>query len=366
MTKLYILPIEPLDTRYTKQWYSEIPKMYEEEFKKHNLSSEIIQVDGDHSKLTGNVTPGAFLNFKETNIWKSTQFANLLEHNINDGDVILYTDAWNTTILQLKYILSLQNINAKIMGIWHAGSYDPQDFLGRIIGDAPWVRNTEHALFESLDLNVFATKFHAELFQKTFNVSNNKILVSGLPMRYLPKSLIADLDDDSFIDGIKKNQIVFPHRLAPEKQVDIFKDLARSMPDFNFIICQEKKLSMVEYHRILAESILCFSANLQETFGIGQVEATYLNTIPFCPNRLSYSEMYLDDFLYPSEWTENYNSYLKNKDKIIKKLYDLTDTYKNDPNKILDLLSSQQMKLDSFILAQNMINSTIEFLKRKG
>jgi hypothetical protein len=374
MRKLYIMCLEPINTRYTGEWYEKLPVLFKESFEKNKIKAEVIQIDGDHSKLTGTVTPGAFLNFKETNIWKCTQFVNLLEYNIKDGDVILYTDAWNTTILQLKYILSLKKINAKIMGIWHAGSYDPQDFLGRLIGEATWVRDTERAIYDSLDSNVFATEFHSTLFMDNLlhlpgkakedfkHYCCNDILVSGLPFSYLPKNLIDDVDDKSFINGVKKNQIVFPHRIAPEKQPEIFRDLANSMPDFDFVVCQDKKLTKKEYHKIMAESILCFSANLQETFGIGQIEASYLNTIPLCPDRLSYNEMYLDEFKYPSDWTKDYESYLKNKDKIIKKIHDLTKTYRKHPLKMLESLQRQQNKLDSFISAQNMIDCTASFL----
>ena len=67
----------------------------------------------------------------------------------------LYTDAWNPTVLQLKYMAELLKVKIKIGGMWHAGSYDPQDFLARLIGNADWVRNTEQAMFD-----VFAHNFN--------------------------------------------------------------------------------------------------------------------------------------------------------------------------------------------------------------
>jgi len=38
-----------------------------------------------------------------------------------------------------------------------------------------------------------------------------------------------------YTNSTKENLILFPHRLAPEKQVDIFKDLAKEMPEYNWI-----------------------------------------------------------------------------------------------------------------------------------
>ena len=46
-------------------------------------------------------------------------------------------------------MLDLFQIDATIHALWHAGSYDPQDFLGRKIGDKPWVRHTDCLLYTS-------------------------------------------------------------------------------------------------------------------------------------------------------------------------------------------------------------------------
>jgi hypothetical protein len=109
----------------------------------------------------------------------------------------------------------------------------------------------------------------------------------------------------------KKNKIIFPHRLAPEKQVEIFKDLAASMPEYEWFIAQEYNLSKDEYHKHMAESKIMFSANLQETLGISAYEAALIGTFPIVPNRLSYTEMW--DETYPSCWTESWKTYQNNK-----------------------------------------------------
>ena len=60
-----------------------------------------------------------------------------------------------------------------------------------------------------------------------------------------------------------------------------------------------------------------FSANTQETLGISCYEGALVGASPMVPDRLSYSEMYGDSFLYPSEWTEDFESYKMNKDLLI-------------------------------------------------
>ena len=87
---------------------------------------------------------------------------------VSDGDYFLYTDAWNPTVIQLRYMAELLGVDIYVGGMWHAGSYDPQDFLGRLIGDKPWVRLAEQSMFECYDDNYFATEFHIEMFAKVF------------------------------------------------------------------------------------------------------------------------------------------------------------------------------------------------------
>ena len=54
----------------------------------------------------------------------------------------------------------------------------------------------------------------------------NKIFRVGWPMEYM-NNLLFDLGSEAN----KHDMIIFPHRLAPEKQVDIFKDLSNFNQD---------------------------------------------------------------------------------------------------------------------------------------
>ena len=255
------------------------------------------------------------------------------EGRIQDGDYFLYTDAWNPTVIQLRYMAELLGVNISIGGLWHAGSYDPQDFLGRLIGDKPWVRNAERSMFECYDQNFFATTFHIDLFLQTFKnkdnpkefrqVDEDKIVRAGWPMEYLATSL------DSYKGMPKENIILFPHRIAPEKQVDIFRDLETALPQYEFVVCQEKELSKNEYHNLLGKSKMVFSANLQETLGISWYEGALVGALPMIPDRLSYSEMAIDEFLYPSKWTESMEAYKLHKKEMMDKIVDYMENYKN-------------------------------------
>ena len=99
----------------------------------------------------------------------------------------------------------LLGVNIRIGGLWHAGSYDPHDFLGRLIGDKPWVRLAEESMFNTYDHNFFATQFHIEMFTRVFKnyTDNSTIKKVGWPMEYLESDLL------SYKNMEKKNIILF-------------------------------------------------------------------------------------------------------------------------------------------------------------
>ena len=348
---IWIFSIEPIETRYTKQWQEHIPKLFTK-----NLGDKfnVVQVDG--VQKNSQLTPGAFLNFSDTNYWKSSQLCNFLEHHNNGetttNDHILFTDAWNPTVIQIKYMKELLGFNWKLHGLFHAGSYDPEDFLGRLVGDAPWVRFAEKSFYTAYDHNYFATDFHIELFTKNLlgnhtatadfmkSSPTKKIVRSGWPMEYMQETLAP------YKSLKKRDLILFPHRLAPEKQVEIFRDLAKQLPQYEFIVCQETQLSKHEYHTLLGEAKIVFSANLQETLGISTcAEAPLLNSVPLAPDRLSYSEIFKNhrNFLYPSKWTLNWDMYQIHKAQLVEKVIFSMENYEKLLPVILDYNSTSYL-----------------------
>ena len=359
---IFIVDIEAVDTRYTKQWKEYLPKQLQ-----RSTNEEVIVISG--GEVPQATTPGAFLNFAGTNNYKSQQMLEIsrmfANGEITNGDYFIYTDAWNPTVIQLRYMAELLGVDIRIGGMWHAGSYDPQDFLGRLIGEKAWVRHAEKSMFWCYDHNYFATEFHLNMFAEnllkargmfgmtaaeTLKDANDNIVITGWPMEYMQETLAPYKNMD------KKDTIVFPHRLAPEKQLDIFKDLQTQLPEYEFIVCQEQQLTKEEYHNILGEAKIVFSANLQETLGISAYEGALVGAIPMMPDRLSYTEMYDDDFKYPSEWTESFDSYTKHKSKLIEKLKNYMQYHNNYHNQ----LNTESAKLTANFFSGTEMYKTIK------
>ena len=364
MSNVFLVDLESVDTRYTGQWKSHVPNLLRKAG--HN-----VQVISGPTDIPSATTPGAFLNFGGTNIYKASQVEQMgrlfCNGSVNAGDHFLFTDAWHPGIINLKYMSELLGIPVTTHGLWHAGSYDPQDFLGRLVGNKPWVRHSEKSFFHAFDHNYFATDFHIELFytnllndypaenpwfeeslEEILSGKDSRFVRTGWPMEYMENTL-------TMYKGMKKRDLIlFPHRIAPEKQVDIFRDLAAQLPQYEFVVCQDQQLTKNEYHNLLGESKIIFSANLQETLGISCYEGAVVDAIPMVPDRLSYTEMYYYNFKYPSIWTENWDRYLTNRQELC---YNIITTMQNYDKMIPTLHKQTEDLTNNFFSCSGLLKN---------
>jgi len=351
MSNVFLVDLEAVETRYTGQWKSHVPALLQK-------AGHHVNIISGPTDIPSATTPGAFLNFGGTNIYKARQVEQMgrlfCSGAVKPGDHFLFTDAWHPGIINLKYMSELLGIPVTTHGLWHAGSYDPQDFLGRLVGDKPWVRHAEKSFFHAFDHNYFATDFHIEMFclnllgvdtetARLRYIKENKIVRTGWPMEYMEDTL------DMYKRMPKRDLILFPHRIAPEKQVEIFRDLKEHLPQYEFVVCQDQQLTKNEYHNLLGEAKLVFSANLQETLGISWYEGALVDAIPMVPDRLSYSEMALDEFKYPSKWTEDFSTYQLFRPQVEKTIIDYMENYEK-------YLSSLNKQVDT--LKENFFSCT--------
>ena len=164
--KIWLVDLESVETRYTSEWKIHVPKI----LRKADLwnETELEVVDGSED-IPDATTPGAFLNFGGTNIYKSTQVEKIsrafTNGKIKSGDHIVFTDAWHPGVINIKYMSELLQIPVVMHGLWHAGSYDPADFLGRLVGNKPWCREK----YVRYDHNYYASTFH-DCSQRTFRL----------------------------------------------------------------------------------------------------------------------------------------------------------------------------------------------------
>jgi hypothetical protein len=320
---IYIIPIEPIDQRYTQQWYDNIPILLTRAGMENSRISKIVTINGDQPK-TG-TTAGAFLDFAVTNQYKASQTQRVAEMftegKIKAGDKFLVTDAWNFIITAIRYMSDLLDIPVEIHGIWHAGAYDPTDILGMKM-QKPWPWKQEIAWYYACDYNYYATDFHKNMFLTNLEIDTRRVghkaIRSGQPHDLIIAPLQAVRKDK------RDRTVIWPHRLNEDKQPEIIRDIATKMP---VTITQDLNLTKAEYYDKLGTASVVFSCSLHENLGISQMEGVLAGCIPVVPDRASYTEMYPDVFKYPTEWTSSWENYQNYRVRLIGLIADRIENY---------------------------------------
>ena len=300
---LWIVPIEPIESRYTKHWYEFIPKQIAQ-----NIDEFDVRVVEAVIPSSSN-TDGGFFNFADTIAFKSRQsemiasyFAN---NNVRANDVFLFLDYWNPTAHNVRYMSNLLDVPVSIVGVCHAGAWDPADLLGQKFTNKSWALNLEKSFDELYDLKIFATQFSKQLYEATFG-NNDSNKVTGFPMEYYDEILTPYWDLEN--QFTKEKIVVFPHRKSPEKNLNLFYELKKHLPEYEFIVAMDVCKTKDEYHNLLYRSSVCFSASLQETLGISMgIEALRCGCEVVVPRRLSYAEMHFHSYsFYPGYIANDY------------------------------------------------------------
>lgn len=318
MKTIYIVPIEPIDSRYTKQWYENIPKIIGDRITELKLDPfEVVTIAGEGANNA--TTTGAFLDFATTNYYKAAQvqaISELFMHGrVKAGDKFLVTDAWNFAVTAIRYMSDLLDIPVEIHGIWHAGHYDPTDILGMKMRK-DWPPHQERAWFHACDYNWYATNFHKNMFLSNLEIDRNhchKARRSGQPHEYIIPQL------EALAHTKKQHKVIWPHRYNADKQPEIAEELKT---DFDVVITAKMSLNKQAYYKELASSQVIFSCALHENLGISIMEAVLAGVIPVLPDRCSYAEMYPDAFKYPSNWTSSVDNFLIYKPKLVEFIRD--------------------------------------------
>lgn len=288
MRTIYIVDIEPLDNRYTKQWHHFIPR----ELRKACPGFKVESISGDTTNYK-KPQVGAFFDFAMTCDYKASQARKIsklfIDKIVNPGDIFFFTDAWNQSIHTLRYISELTNIPVKACGIWHAGWYDKTDILGKTIKNTNWVKPLELSMYNAYDLNFYATGSHVDIFKSEHNVDKGKAVLCGYPLDYLDDLITPRYDE-------KQDIVVFPHRLNDDKAPHVFDWIAKKInvhyPDILFVKSQEHNLDKDSYYKLLNKAKVVFSCSKHENLGISTYEAVRSGCVPVVPNKLSYVEMY--------------------------------------------------------------------------
>ena len=328
MKKVWIIPIEPLEERYTEQWYRQIPKAFE------YMGFDVTTIDG--TTLTDYVKVGAFLDMNSTVAYKNSQMAQVAElfhtGKITDGDIFWVSDMEYWGLESLRLMSQLNKINIKIYAFCHAASWTIEDAFSVA---SPYQKYTELGWIAACDKVFVGSQYHKQAIidrrikpyaAKEDQASlSSKIIVSGNPIFS---------DDYPEIICKKKQQVIISNRFDWEKRPNLSLDfcyiLKKKHPDWSFIVTTGRKefrsnkkwltdyalslqqdgvisiysgLSKAEYHQHLAESKIMLSNSIEESFGYCPVEAMIYGTFPILRNAFSHPELVnnCERFLFDDE-----------------------------------------------------------------
>ncbi len=320
---IYILHLEPLEERYTKQWYV----WFKNYLKNNNISFRFI----NGKTLTKEVETGVVLDVEGTNFWKFSQMMTICKlfkkKMIQKGDIFFTMDLWHPSLEAIPYIATLENIPIKLFGFLHAGSYTTEDFAFPM---NPWARYFEKGWAKICNGIFVGSKYHKNKFTR-LRVSKEiakKIYVTGNPFN--TKEIINIVGEKNIMDVFKrKNIIIFPHRWDIEKRPNIFVDLINHLwkqrQDFKVVITTSRKefrsnqpwlikklsfskfpheiksgLTKGQYYKELSKAKVFVSTTIEENFGYCLLEAITLGCSVVVPNKFSHKEILKNDdrFLY--------------------------------------------------------------------
>lgn len=303
---IHLFPIEPIEERYSADWY----RWWPEALKKAGFPLAIYTGDRLKGQKRGEaIQHGQFLDAIDTQYYKAIQLAEFVQQvhkgRVEDGDIVLLLDGWNPAVTSLAYIRDVVKIKYKIVLVLHAGTWDPHDHLSAC-GMGKWACWNEIGWISAADSVLVATEFHRRLLHSFFGDLDDdgykylKIRVTGFPL------VLSELDKYKIPWSEKEDMVVFPHRLAIEKQPVVFEQIKEiyyetypeDLGKIKWLRTQDAYSNKESLYRMLAKSKVAFSAARQETWGIVQLESWYLGAVPVVPDRLSYKELYPSEHKY--------------------------------------------------------------------
>lgn len=281
------------DVRHMRHWQTVVRKSL------INAGHEVNIIEGTNSNLAL-----ASLGLLGDIFYKTTQFENIYEEfiaeGVSQGDIFIFTDAWNPTVISVKYISEIMGMDLHTIGLWRDGIYDVNSKIrtGLLRRPKDWAKTVERALYKVYDVNCFITPIQKKRFLTRYGLKDSDTsIVTGLP--YSGVRMIKD----TLPIVEKEDIIVLPHDAIDAEQRDIFKALRNYLKGYTFVDAHELRLTDGEYYSLLNRAKAVLAINLSETDPTHIYEALMFECVPIIPDRLIYKDVFPERYQYPSSYT---------------------------------------------------------------
>jgi glycosyltransferase involved in cell wall biosynthesis len=241
-------------------------------------------------------TVGSCYNNDKTVRGQIIQFQNFI-FNFEEGDDVLCLEGFNPALLFLPLMAKK---TGKVGVLYHSSTAISADAYSN---NYP-VSEMEKGISNLSDVIFCATQYISDKIKNC--EPSAKTLVTGLPFDTLNEVFVLARKKE------KKDVVIFNHRWANDKRPEMFLELAKRFPKYQFIVLTpyENVISQVikdrksnnvigklcrtriDYFKELSEAKYIFSAAELETFGYSVLEGVACGAIPILTNTACYNELY--------------------------------------------------------------------------
>ena len=304
---LYYLPIQPLEERYTEQWYRWFPQAFD------RRDIEWKMVDGE-ALIEDEIKTGTFLDINSSAHWMATQNAAVAklfcQGAVKNGDIFFVADVEHFGIENIRYLATLNDIDIRIVGFVHAGSYTKGDFFEKC---SPFAFQYENGWSRVFDILCVGSEYHRHAYCHSRGGDWQKVRVTGNPyyLSELPEG--REWDTRNF-------HVVHTNRPDPEKNpneaLDALALLKQRNPDWNMAVTTGRRewgsgalrqralrmertgvftiyegITKDNYLRLLGDSKVMTGNSPEENFGYCILEAMGMGAQPVIPKHCSHPEL---------------------------------------------------------------------------
>lgn len=320
MPKLFYVPLEPYEQRYTGQlsckggWNEANWTAAGIRFKR--IEGPSIQV--------GHIETGQVLDGITRFEWATVQLRQLMElareGQISDTDVVFFDDFWTPGMAHLFYVWDQLDCHPRCYAQCWAQSVDEFDFTAKML---PWIRDFEKGIGKWMAGVFVANSMLKDLMVEAGVIEADRCHVTGLP--FDSDEAISVWQKEHTEHPIeRKNRVVFSSRCDSEKNPTFFLEVARRVweedPDVEFCICTSapklrsndpfvlqavldfekanknfnvyEGLSKAGYYDLLYSSKIQFNCADQDWVSFTLLEASTFGCIPVYPSRRSFPETF--------------------------------------------------------------------------
>lgn len=230
----------------------------------------------------------------------------LNDNEIWDGDIFVFTNAWNYIAVPLSYFRDEYGLRVKLVGFWGNSMSNPNSPMHRrfVHKERSVAKEFDAALFSSYDANCFLCTEHYEQFKRFFGKINEKRFnktahITGFPFEYLMDKYVLIPTNNSN----KDDSIIMPFYLGNVVQSRVFLGLMSEFPKYKFYQAQQTHNHRTRYLDLLNTCKIMFCAEPIAYNPILLWEGMLAGVIPMVPDTGIYKNVFPDKYRYPPELT---------------------------------------------------------------